>query len=112
MAANASVRGTLTANGYSAQYELTPGKAGENMIMVTVKGTDGQVLDNLSDLEIVPSLTTAGISDICIKASKQPGGMWHAMVQEMIIPGQWTLGVDAFVTDYDKVEFSGPVEIR
>ena len=38
--------------------------------------------------------------------------MWHAMVQEMIIPGQWTLGLDVFVTDYDKVEMSGPVEIR
>lgn len=112
MAANASVKGTLQANGYSAEYELTPGKPGENMLMVTVKGADGKVLENLADLEIVPSLPSAGIGDIRIKASKQPGGMWHAMVQEMIIPGQWTLGLDVFVTDYDKIEMSGPVEIR
>ena len=112
LAANDAVRGTLTANGYTADYELTPGKAGENMVMITVKGADGKVLENLADLEILPSLAAAGIADIRIKASKQPGGMWHAMVQEMIIPGQWTLGIDAFVTDYDKVEFSGPVEIR
>lgn len=112
MAANASVRGTLQANGYSADYELTPGKVGENMLMVTVKGADGKVLEDIADLEIVPSLPSAGIGDIRIKASKQPGGMWHAMVQEMIIPGQWTLGLDVFVTDYDKVAMSGPVEIR
>ncbi len=112
MTANDSIRGTLQANGYTADYELTPGKAGENMIMVTVKGADGQVIENLTDLEITPSLASAGIADIRIKASQQAGGMWHAMVQEMIIPGQWTLGLDVFVTDYDKVEFSGPVEIR
>jgi copper transport protein len=112
MAANAGLRGTLQANGYSAEYELTPGKAGENMLMVTVKGADGKVLEDIADLEIVPSLPSAGIGDIRIKASKQPGGMWHAMVQEMIIPGQWTLGLDVFVTDYDKVAMSGPVEIR
>jgi copper transport protein len=112
MAANASVRGTMRANGYSAEYELIPGKAGENMLMVTVKGADGKVLENIADLEIVPSLPSAGIGDIRIKASKQPGGMWHAMVQEMIIPGQWNLGLDVFVTDYDKVAMSGPVEIR
>ena len=112
MAANASVKGRLQANGYTAEYELTPGKPGENMLMVTVKGADGKVLENLADLEVVPSLPSAGISDIRVKASKQPGGMWHAMVQEMIIPGQWTLGLDVFVTDYDKVEMSGPVEIR
>ncbi len=108
MAANASVKGTLQANGYSAEYELTPGKPGENMLMVTVKGADGKVLENLADLEIVPSLPSAGIGDIRIKASKQPGGMWHAMVQEMIIPGQWTLGLDVFVTDYDKIEIEWP----
>jgi copper transport protein len=109
--ANSSAKGTLRANGYSADYELTPGTPGENMLMVTVKGPDGQVLD-LKDLEVLPSLSAAGIADIRIKAAKVDGGMWHAMIQEMIIPGQWTLSVDAFVTDYDKVEFSGPVEIR
>jgi hypothetical protein len=29
-----------------------------------------------------------------------------------VTPGQWTLGLDVFVTDYDKVAMSGPVEIR
>jgi copper transport protein len=112
MADNASLRGSLQASGYTAEYELTPGRAGENMLMVTVKGADGKVLETIADLEIVPSLPSAGIGDIRIKASRQPGGMWHAMVQEMIIPGQWTLGLDVFVTDYDKVAMSGPVEIR
>ena len=38
--------------------------------------------------------------------------MWHVMIQEMLIPGQWTLEVDAFVSDFDKVQFSTPVDIR
>jgi copper transport protein len=104
--------GKLEANGYTAEYQLSSAKAGENMIMVTVRGPDGQVLLDMADLEVVPSLEAAGIQDIRIKGEKVEGGMWHAMIQEMIIPGQWTLGIDAFVTDYDKVEFRGTVEIR
>jgi hypothetical protein len=41
-----------------------------------------------------------------------PNGMWHAMVQEMLIPGTWQLTIDAYVTDFDKVSVTTPVTIQ
>jgi hypothetical protein len=34
------------------------------------------------------------------------------MTQDLIIPGEWTIGVDAFVSDYDKVSFETQVTLR
>ncbi len=101
----------LKAQDYTAELELTPAKAGENMIMVTVKGKDGQVL-TLADLEITANLPAAGIADVMIKGQNVGNGMWHVVFKEMIIPGDWTLRIDAFVTDFDKVSFETPVSIK
>ncbi|MBL8630708.1 MAG: CopD family protein [Rhodospirillaceae bacterium] len=102
---------TLKTQDYSADLEVTPAKAGENMIMVTVKGNDGQVL-TLADLEITAALPAAGIADVLIKGQNVGNGMWHVVFKEMIIPGDWTLKIDAFVTDFDKVGFETPVTIK
>ncbi|MBL8644691.1 MAG: CopD family protein [Rhodospirillaceae bacterium] len=102
---------TVQADGYSVDVEVTPAKAGENMIMATVKGKDGQVL-TLADLEINANLAAAGIADVMVKGQNVGNGMWHAVFKEMIIPGDWTLRVDAFVTDFDKVSFELTVSIK
>lgn len=99
-------------SGYSVDIELTPARAGENMLMATVKDPSGQVLTDMADLEIVTALESAGISDIRLKGEKLPNGMWHVMIGEMLIPGKWDLEVDAFVSDFDKVEFETSVDIQ
>jgi copper transport protein len=105
-------KATVQSQGYSADIEITPAKAGENMIMVTVKGTDGQVLTTMADLEITANLPAAGISDVMIKGQNVGNGMWHAVFKEMIIPGDWVLRIDAFVTDFDKISFETTVAIK
>jgi copper transport protein len=106
------IKTSATASGYVVDIELSSDRAGENMLMATVKDAEGKVLENMADLEIVLGLPAAGIQDVRIKAEKMPDGMWHAMIAEMIIPGEWQVGVEAFVTDYDKVEFASTVQIR
>lgn len=101
-----------SAEGYSVDIDLSPAAAGENMLMATVKGPTGEVLADLKDLEIVLTLESAGITDVRLKGEPVGNGMWHVMIQEMLIPGQWTLEVDAFVSDFDKVQFSTAVDIR
>ncbi|MDX2225087.1 MAG: copper resistance protein CopC [Rhodospirillaceae bacterium] len=105
-------KATVQNQGYSAEFDLSPAKAGENMLMVTVKDSGGNVLTEMADLELVAALESAGISDITLKGEKMPNGMWHVMVKEMIIPGEWTLRVDAFVSDFDKVGFETKVQIK
>jgi copper transport protein len=106
------IKATVQTDGYTAEFDISPAKTGENMIMITVKGKDGQVLTEMADLELVANLEAAGISDIVVKGEKMPNGMWHIMFKDMIIPGEWTLRADAFVTDFDKVGFETKVQIK
>lgn len=101
-----------SAEGYQIDIELSPARAGENMLMATIRDPAGQVLARMAAVEVVVSLESAGISDVRTKAESMPDGQWHAMIQEMLIPGEWTLAVEAFVTDFDKVAFTTPVTIR
>ncbi|MDX2143840.1 MAG: copper resistance protein CopC [Rhodospirillaceae bacterium] len=105
-------KATVQSGEYTADFDISPAKAGENMIMITVKGKDGQPLATMADLELVANLEAAGISDITVKGEKMPNGMWHIMFKDMIIPGEWTLRADAFVTDFDKVGFETKVQIK
>jgi hypothetical protein len=102
----------VQADGYAAELDITPAKAGENMIMVTVKGKDGQPITTLADLEITGSLPAAGLADVLVKGENMGNGMWHVMFKEMIIPGDWVLRIDAFIDDFDKVSFETTVPIK
>lgn len=105
------IKATLKNDKYVAELELTPARAGENMLMVTVKDEAGQVL-KIADLEVVANLEAAGISDLTVKGERLPNEMWHIMVKDMIIPGEWTLVINAFVTDFDKVPFETKAQIK
>ena len=109
---NEGFKATVQANGYTVDLDITPAKAGENMIMATIKDKDGQVISTLADLEITGNLPAAGISDVFVKGQNTGNGMWHFMFKEMIIPGDWKLKVDAFINDFDKVTFETTVPIK
>lgn len=109
---NEGFKATVQANGYTVDLDITPAKAGENMIMATIKDKDGQVISTLADLEITGNLPAAGISDVFVKGQNTGNGMWHFMFKEMIIPGDWKLKVDAFINDFDKVSFETTVPIK
>lgn len=101
-----------SAEGYSVEISLSPARSGANMLMATLRDSSGAVVTEMAALEVVVALEAAGISDVRVKGENIGNGMWHAMIQEMLIPGEWTLGVEAYVTDFDKVSFSTPVTIR
>ena len=109
---NEGFKATVQANGYTVDLDITPAKAGENMIMATIKDKDGQVISTLADLEITGNLPAAGISDVFVKGQNTGNGMWHFMFKELIIPGDWKLKVDAFINDFDKVSFETTVPIK
>ena len=112
MAADGFKATVQSAEGYQVELDLSPARTGENMLMATVRDPAGQVLTQMAAVELVVALESAGISDVRVEAEAVGNGMWHAMIQEMLIPGDWTLTVEAFVTDFDKVTFTTPVTIR
>lgn len=112
-AADTTLRRTLKADsGHTVEIELSPAKVGENMLMATVKDPSGVVISKLADLEVVVAMESAGINDVRTKAQDVGNGMWHAMIAETLIPGEWTLSIDAFVSDYDKISFRTEVTLR
>jgi copper transport protein len=111
-AAGAAFRTTVEAQGYRADIEVSPARAGENMVMATFRDAGGAVLSTVVSVEAVAALESAGISDVRVRAEAMPDGMWHVILSDMVIPGPWTLDLETFVTDYDKVIFSTTVEIR
>jgi copper transport protein len=107
------VKGTLENDaGYSAEIELSPAKVGENMLMVTVKDPAGVIVQDATALEVTVALESAGISEVRLKAEAVGNGMWHVMIGETLIPGDWALTIDGYLTDYDKTSFSTTVTLK
>jgi copper transport protein len=98
--------------GYSAEIELSPAKVGENMLMVTVKDPAGVIVQDATALEVTVALESAGISEVRLKAEAVGNGMWHVMIGETLIPGDWALTIDGYLTDYDKTSFSTTVTLK
>jgi len=98
--------------GYSAEIELSPAKVGENMLMVTLKDPAGVIVQDATALEVTVALESAGISEVRLKAEAVGNGMWHVMIGETLIPGDWALTIDGYLTDYDKTSFSTTVTLK
>ena len=98
--------------GYTAEIELSPAKVGENMLMVTLRDPAGVVVQSASALEVTVALESAGISEVRLKAEAVGNGMWHVMIGETLIPGDWALTIDGYLTDYDKTGFATTVTLK
>ena len=98
--------------GYSADIELSPAKVGENMLMVTLKDPAGVIVQGATALEVTVALESAGISEVRLKAEAVGNGMWHVMIGETLIPGDWVLMIDGYLTDYDKTSFATTVTLK
>jgi len=97
---------------YSAEIELSPAKVGENMLMVTLTDPAGVIVDDATALEVTVALEAAGISEVRLKAEPVGNGMWHVMIGETLIPGDWALTIDGYLTDYDKTSFATIVTLN
>jgi hypothetical protein len=98
-------------DGYSIDVDVTPARTGENMFMITVRGKDGAVIKP-EGVEMTLNLPSAGVMGVEKKGEAAGPEMWHFMVGETIIPGEWEVTAFAFVTAFDKVEFSFKVPIK
>lgn len=102
---------TLTQDGYRADLEITSTQPGENMVMVTFTDDAGNAVD-LVELTVEFGLPAASITGIEQRGEPVAPGRYHLMFDQLVIPGEWTVQVDAFVTDFDKVILRGTVPIR
>ena len=102
---------TLTKGDYTAEVEVTPAKPGPNMVMVEVKDAAGNAIE-LIDFSVEFGLPAASITGVTESGEVLSPGRYHLNFDQLVIPGEWSIQVNAFVSDFDKVIFRGTVVIR
>ncbi len=101
----------LTKGGYTAELEFSPGRPGENRVMLSVTDQAGEFVD-LQDVAIELGLPAASITGVRMSGEAMAPGRYHFLFDQLVIPGEWTIQVDAFVSDFDKVILRGTVPIQ
>ncbi len=104
-------KASVTVDGYAADIEVTPGRTGRNMVMVTVRGKAGQPAA-LKGLDMTLALPAAGLADVEKQGEAAGPTMWHFVIDETIIAGEWQAKVRAAVTDFDYVDFEFKIPIK
>ena len=111
MPASDGFRETWTSAGYSVEVEVTPARTGENMVMLRFKDAAGAPVA-MQRASIDVSLPAAQVEGITKVGEAMPPDMYHFMIPELIIPGDWRFTVSAFVSDFDKLDFEGTVPVK
>ncbi len=91
----------LTKDDFTVNLEVSPARTGENMIMLKFTRADGKPLE-LQSVRILLALPVASLDGVEREGEAMMPGMYHFMVKDLIIPGEWELRIDAFVDDFDK----------
>ena len=102
---------TWTNGAYSVEVEVTPAKAGDNMIMLRFKNAAGEYV-KMKAASIDAALPVASIEGISKEGQFMAPDMFHVMLSEMIIAGNWKLTVNGFIDDFDKTSIEGVVPIK
>jgi copper transport protein len=107
----AGFRETWTSGDYSVEVEVTPARTGENMVMLRFKDAAGAPVA-MQRASIDLSLPAAQIEGVTTVGEAMPPDMYHFMISELIIPGDWAFAVSAFVSDFDRLSFEGTVPVK
>jgi len=111
MASAEGFRQTWTSGSYSVDVEITPAKPGANMVMLRFSTTAGNPVA-MQSATLNASLPAASLEGIESEGEAMPPDMFHFMMSDLIIPGEWRISIDAFVDDFDKITFEGTVPLK
>jgi copper transport protein len=87
--------------GLNVRVEVSPARVGENMLMMSFRDVNGQAV-SLRRVRVFLSLPAASLDGIEKEAEPIGDGLFHLMVNETIIPGEWEIRIDAYIDDFDK----------
>ena len=90
-----------------AMVQFEPGRPGANSVRIDLLGPDFEAF-NAQEVELVLSATDLGIERSTAKATRAPDGSWRIERLFVPVPGTWTVGVGALVSDFEKITLEGP----
>ena len=103
---------TVVKGTYTADMSVDPASTtASNMVMVEFKDGAGNPVE-MVDVTMSWALPTAGLEGIEGRGEMVSPGMFHFMFDQLIIPGEWDVRIDAFVDDFDKQIFRTTVPVK
>lgn len=94
-----------------ADLAITPGRAGPVTVSAFIMTDDFGALE-AKELTFVFANPAAGIEPFKRRAEKTPDGNWRAEGVVLPIAGEWTVRIDALISDFDLAKLEGRVAIR
>jgi len=102
---------TARADGIMARLEVTPGTAGPNAVTIALTTADGDPVRPL-ELSVAFSQPAIGIAPIKRAPAAVGPGRYRLEAFEFLVPGRWTVRVEALITDFEKAVLTAEVPIQ
>lgn len=91
----------VSKDGINANVAVTPARTGENMVMLMFTDDAGNAVA-MQRVRISLALPAAALDGVEHEGEAMAAGAYHFMLNDLIIPGEWEIRIDAFVDDFDK----------
>ncbi|HEY4203727.1 MAG TPA: CopD family protein, partial [Xanthobacteraceae bacterium] len=93
-----------------ADVTIAPGQAGPVRIAIALRTPDEAPFDAKA-VTVTLENAALGIERMSAEAKLMPNGEWQARMSAPV-PGRWTLGLAARVSDFDVIEVEAPILIK
>ena len=94
----------------NAKVTFASAHAGPNDVEIEIGGDGGETA--AKEVVIVASNITAGVEPIRRAANPVRAGVWEVQRLNLIPAGEWSIRVEALVSDFEKLTFEDTVELR
>jgi copper transport protein len=93
-----------------AEVRLTPGWTGMNQATIVLRGADGPLQAREVTLRL--SNKAAGLEAIERRASRETDGAWQVQAIALPVAGQWSVEVEALISDFESAALAGEIEVH
>lgn len=94
-----------------ATIALSSAHAGANAAQITLTNADGSALE-AKEVTFIVSNPSAGVEPMQRSAGRLRPGVWEIEALQLVPAGDWSIKVEALVSDFEKQTFENTVELR
>jgi hypothetical protein len=102
---------TIIESGRSAEIVLSSARSGFNAARIRLLDSAGAPLA-AREVELIAANLSAGVEPIRRAAEPDDAGQWRVDDLLLVPAGEWTIEVDALVSDFEKAGFTAAVNLR
>lgn len=101
----------LSSAGLRAALTFSSAHAGANDVEIAIIDEGGQAVE-AQEIVFTAANPAAGVEAIGRPAVRLQAGLWEVKGLQLVPAGEWSLGVEVLVSDFERPIFEGTVELR